>query len=47
MAIEEKVIQTNTEPTETASAEPAVQPPAPNLDSLKAEYESLKNHGLG
>jgi len=39
MAIEEKVIQTNTEPTETVSAEPAVQPPAPNLDSLKAEYE--------
>ena len=39
MAIEEKVIQTNTEPTETVSAEPAVQPPAPNLDSVKAEYE--------
>jgi len=39
MAIEEKVIQTNTEPTETVSAEPNVQPPAPNLDSLKAEYE--------
>ena len=39
MAIEEKVIQTNTEPTETVSAEPAVQPPSPNLDSVKAEYE--------
>jgi len=39
MAIEEKVIQTNTEPTETVLAEPAVQPPAPNLDSVKAEYE--------
>jgi len=39
MTIEEKVIQTNTEPTETVSAEPAVQPPAPNLDSVKAEYE--------
>ena len=39
MAIEEKVIQTNTEPTETVSAEPAVQPPTPNLDSVKAEYE--------
>ena len=39
MAIEEKVIQTNTEPTETVSAEPAVQPPSPSLDSVKAEYE--------
>ena len=39
MAIEEKVIQTKTEPTEPVSAEPAVQPPAPNLDSVKAEYE--------
>ena len=39
MAIEEKVIQTNTEPTEPVSAEPAVQPPSPSLDSVKAEYE--------
>ena len=39
MAIEEKVIQTNTEPTETVSAEPPAQPPSPSLDSVKAEYE--------
>jgi len=39
MAIEEKVIQTNTESTETVSTEPAVQPPSPSLDSVKAEYE--------
>ena len=39
MAIEEKVIQTNTEATETVSAQPPVQPPSPSLDSIKAEYE--------
>ena len=39
MAIEEKVIQTNTEATETVSAQPPVQPPSPSLDSVKAEYE--------
>ena len=39
MAIEEKVIQTNTEPTETVAAQPPVQPPSPSLDSVKAEYE--------
>ena len=39
MAIEEKVIQTNTEATETVAAQPPVQPPSPSLDSVKAEYE--------
>ena len=39
MAIEEKVIQTNTEPTETVSAETPAQPPSPSLESVKAEYE--------
>ena len=40
MAIEEKVIQTNTEATETVAAQPPVQPPSPSLDSVKAEYEA-------
>ena len=39
MAIEEKVIQTNTEATETVATQPPVQPPSPSLDSVKAEYE--------
>jgi len=39
MAIEEKVIQSTTETTEAATTQPSVQPPAPNLDSVKAEYE--------
>ena len=39
MAIEEKVIQTNTEPAETVAAQPPVQPSTPSLDSVKAEYE--------
>ena len=39
MAIDEKVIQTNTEATETVAAQPPVQPPSPSLDSVKAEYE--------
>ena len=40
MAIEEKVIQPNTEATETVAAQPPVQPPSPSLDSVKAEYEA-------
>ena len=40
MAIDEKVIQTNTEATETVAAQPPVQPPSPSLDSVKAEYEA-------
>ncbi len=40
MAIEEKVIQTNTEATETVAAQPPTQPPSPSLDSIKAEYEA-------
>ena len=40
MAIEEKVIQTNTEATETVAAQPPAQPPSPSLDSVKAEYEA-------
>ena len=40
MAIEEKVIQTNTEATENVAAQPPVQPPSPSLDSVKAEYEA-------
>ena len=39
MAIEEKVIQSKTETTEPTTTQPSVQPPAPNLDSVKAEYE--------
>ena len=39
MAIDEKVIQTNTEATETVATQPPVQPPSPSLDSVKAEYE--------
>jgi len=39
MAIEEKVIQSTTETTEAVTTQPSVQPPAPNLDSVKAEYE--------
>ena len=39
MAIEEKVIQTNTEATETVASQPPAQPPSPSLDSIKAEYE--------
>ena len=39
MAIEEKVIQTNTEPAENVAAQPPVQPSTPSLDSVKAEYE--------
>ena len=40
MAIDEKVIQTNTEATETVAAQPPAQPPSPSLDSVKAEYEA-------
>ena len=40
MAIDEKVIQTNTEATETVAAQPPVPPPSPSLDSVKAEYEA-------
>ena len=39
MAIEEKVIQTNTETTENVAAHPPVPPQSPSLDSVKAEYE--------
>ena len=39
MAIEEKVIQTDTNATETAASQPPAQPPSPSLDSVKAEYE--------
>ena len=44
MAIEEKVIQsesvTNTEQPVAETASQPTQPQAPNLDSIKAEYES-------
>ncbi len=39
MAIEEKVIQPNTESTEPVVSQPPAQPPSPSLDSVKAEYE--------
>ena len=39
MAIEEKVIQPNTETTESVASQPPAQPPSPSLDSVKAEYE--------
>ena len=39
MAIEEKVIQPNTESTESVASQPPAQPPSPSLDSVKAEYE--------
>ena len=39
MAIEEKVIQPNTESTEPVASQPPAQPPSPSLDSVKAEYE--------
>ena len=39
MAIEEKVIQTDTNATETVAAQPPTQPPSPSLESVKAEYE--------
>ena len=39
MAIEEKVIQTDTNATETVVSQPPAQPPSPSLDSVKAEYE--------
>ena len=39
MAIEEKVIQTDTNATETVASQPPAQPPSPSLDSIKAEYE--------
>ena len=39
MAIEEKVIQSKTEETETVAVQPPAQPPSPSLDSVKAEYE--------
>ena len=39
MAIEEKVIQTDTNATETVASQPPAQPPSPSLDSVKAEYE--------
>ena len=39
MAIEEKVIQTDTNATETVASQPPTQPPSPSLDSVKAEYE--------
>jgi hypothetical protein len=39
MAIEEKVIQTDTNPTETVASQPPAQPPSPSLESVKAEYE--------
>ena len=40
MAIEEKVIQTDTNATETVASQPPAQPPSPSLDSVKAEYEA-------
>ena len=40
MAIEEKVIQTDTNATETVASQPPAQPPSPSLDSVKAEYET-------
>ena len=39
MAIEEKVIQPNTESTEPVASQPPAQSPSPSLDSVKAEYE--------
>ena len=39
MAIEEKVIQTDTNATETVASQPPAQPPSPSLESVKAEYE--------
>ena len=39
MAIEEKVIQTDANATETVASQPPAQPPSPSLDSIKAEYE--------
>ena len=39
MAIEEKVIQTDTNATETVASQPPAPPPSPSLDSIKAEYE--------
>ena len=39
MAIEEKVIQTDTNATENVASQPPAQPPSPSLDSVKAEYE--------
>tara|TARA_B100000886_G_scaffold39780_1_gene24629 strand:+ start:567 stop:1298 length:732 start_codon:yes stop_codon:yes gene_type:complete len=39
MAIEEKVIQTDPNATETVASQPPAQPPSPSLDSVKAEYE--------
>jgi len=39
MAIEEKVVQPNTETTEPVVSQPPTQPPSPSLDSVKAEYE--------
>ena len=39
MAIEEKVIQTDTNATETVASQPPAQPSSPSLDSVKAEYE--------
>ena len=40
MAIEEKVIQTDTNATETVASQPPAQPPSPSLESVKAEYET-------
>ena len=39
MAIEEKVVQPNTETTEPVVSQPPAQPPSPSLESVKAEYE--------
>ena len=39
MAIEEKVIQPNTESTEPVASQPPAQSPSPSLDSVKADYE--------
>ena len=39
MAIEEKVVQTDTNATETVASQPPAQPPSPSLESVKAEYE--------
>ena len=39
MAIEEKVIKTDTNATETVASQPPAQPSSPSLDSVKAEYE--------
>ena len=40
MAIEEKVIQTDTNATVSVASQPPAQPPSPSLDSVKAEYEA-------